>query len=277
MKHCDTGSGLPSKEQSAEPVAHNPSLIPDMVKRALAEGRVIAAFQPVVDARGVSRVAFHEALIRIRTDGGVLLPPGQFLPAVQDAALVSALDRKVLSLVLDRLAERPDARIAVNVAGPTTRDPDWLELLTRKVREMPDVGFRLIVELNEQDAVWTEASCGRFLHSLRDLGVSIALDDFGAGATGFQCFRDQRFDIVKIDGSYGDGLSRDLDSQVLVRAMVDIARHFEMLTVIEFIATPADAGKAIEIGMDCLQGNMFGRPATELERPTGEEAMRRLG
>jgi len=277
MNQFEPGSELYSREQPGEPVAQDPSLTSDMVERALADGRVTAAFQPVVDARAVSRVAFHEALIRIRTDGGMLLPPGQFLPAVQDAALASALDRKVLSLVLAQLRDMPEARIAVNVGAPTMRDPEWLALLSQTVRAKPDVGFRLIVELNEQEAVWTDPACGRFLNILRDLGVSIALDDFGAGATGFQCFRDQRFDIVKIDGSYGDGLARDLDSQALVRAMVDIARHFEMLTVIEFIATPADARKAIAMGMDCLQGYLFGRPQTQLEQPSGQDALRRFG
>ena len=57
--------------------------------------------------------------------------------------------------------------------------------------------------------------------------------------------------------------------------MVDIARHFEMLTVIEYIATPADARRAIELGMDCLQGFVFGRPAAQLEWPSGSEALRR--
>ena len=145
------------------------------------------------------------------------------------------------------------------------------------MKRTPDVGFRLIVELNEQEAVWTRPSCGQFLTALRDMGVSIALDDFGAGATGFSCFREQRFDIVKIDGSYGDGLDRDRDAQALVRAMVDIARHFEMLTVIEFIASSADARRAMIMGMDCMQGHLFGRPGAELDQPYSPRALRRFG
>lgn len=277
MKHLEPESRLSFSDQPADPFSRQPTMTAAMVERALAEGRVTAAFQPVVDARAVSRLAFHEALMRIRTPGGALLPPGQFLPAVQDPGLVAALDRMVLSLVLDQLSAWPEARIAINVAGPTTCDAEWLALLRRAVRQAPDLGFRLIVELNEQDAVWTRPACGHFLHALREMGLSIALDDFGAGATGFNCFRDQRFDIVKIDGCYGDGLDRDLDAQALVRALVDIARHFEMLTVIEFIASPADARRAIAMGIDCLQGHLFGHPAPHLHEPRDPGALRGTG
>jgi len=246
--------------------SHTVAATRTMVIRALSEGRVTTVFQPVVDARDTRRIAFHEALVRIRTANGALLGPGQFLPALDGTPLTAALDRAVLRQALAALRRHPDQRLAVNV-GPATCDGDgWLQELERAARGTPDLAYRLIVEVAEDTGALEDPGRHAFLTRLRGMGVSTALDDFGAGRTGFAQFRQQRFDIVKIDGSYGDGLARDRDAQALVRALVDLARHFEMLSVIEYIDDPDDARCAKALGVDAMQGFLFGRPATGLPR-----------
>lgn len=234
-----------------------------MVARALEEGRVTVAFQRVVDARCLQRTAFHEALVRIELPGGPMAP-GQFLPAIAGTPLAAAVDRVVLARALTTLEAEPDLRLAVNIGPATLDDPEWLAALSLCVGEAPDIGYRLIVEMTEDAGVLDHPSCDAFLARLRAMGVSVALDDFGAGATGFHHFRGRRFDILKIDGSYGDGLDANADAQALVTAMVGLARHFEMLTVIEHVDTPRDAARAMQLGVDCLQGFLFGRPAPSL-------------
>lgn len=236
-----------------------------MVTRALAEGRVTVVFQPVVDARCLPQIAFHEALIRLKSPKGGLIAPDQFLPAVQGTPLAATLDRVALGMALARLRDTPEARIAINICPGTLDDPAWLSTLSMAANDAPDVPYRLIVEMTEGPGFLENPRCPAFIASLRTLGVSVALDDFGAGATGFQHFREHRFDIIKIDGSYGDRLSSNPDSQALVRALVGIARHFEMLSVIEFIDDPLDASCAVRLGVDCMQGYLFGRPAETLD------------
>ena len=235
-----------------------------MVARALADDRVCAVYQPVVDARQMTRVAFHEALVRLRTSSGRLMAPGQFLPAVAGTQLAVELDCVVLRQALEAMQHRPTARISVNIGVETLDSPMWMDLLTSFTADQPDLAFRLIVELTEDTSVLNHPNCGAFLHRLQQMGVTTALDDFGAGATGFAWFREHRFDVVKIDGSFGDGLNQNRDSQVLVKALVDISHHFEMMTVIEYIDSPADAARAMRMGIDCMQGFLFGRPEPEL-------------
>ena len=76
------------------------------------------------------------------------------------------------------------------------------------------------------------------MNHVRATGCAFALDDFGAGATGFKYFRDFRFDMVKIDGSFVDGVARARDAQVLIECLAAVARHFEMLTVAERVEEP---------------------------------------
>lgn len=242
-----------------------------MVSRALLEGRVTVAFQPVVDARCLTRASFHEALVRLRSPSGTLVAPGQFLPAIEGSAMAAAVDRVVLARVIDTLRAEPEARISLNVGAATLEDQDWMAALTVAATEAPDIAYRLIVEMTESSGVLNHPAAPSFLGGIRDLGVSTALDDFGAGATGFHHFRRTRFDVVKIDGAYGDGLAGDHDAEALVRAMVALAQHFEMMTVIEHIDTPRDAARAIELGVDALQGYLFGRPEPAMRPPSARD------
>jgi len=241
-----------------------------MVLRAIREGRVAMVYQPIVDARCLPQIAFHEALIRLKSPSGKLISPGQFLPAVAGTPLAAQLDRIALAQVLGQLKKIPDARLSVNVGVATLEDPAWLSTLSIVAGEVPDVPYRLVVEVTEDPGFLEHPQCSGFLAALRMMGVSVALDDFGTGATGFSYFRRQRFDMLKIDGSYGDGLSINPDSQALVRALVEIGRHFEMMTVIEYIDNPDDAALAIELGIDCMQGHLFGKAVPDI-RPTDDD------
>ena len=81
-----------------------------------------------------------------------------------------------------------------------------------------------------------------FMDHVRGTGCAFALDDFGAGATGFRYFRDFRFDMVKIDGAFVRGVHAARDAQVLVECLGGVARHFEMLTIAEQVESEAEAG-----------------------------------
>ena len=106
-----------------------------------------------------------------------------------------------------------------------------------------------------------------FMDHVRATGCAFALDDFGAGATGFKYFRDFRFDIVKIDGAFVRGVAGNRDAQVLVECLGGVARHFEMMTVAEQVETEADAAWLRNAGVDCLQGYLYGRPSATAELP----------
>ena len=100
------------------------------------------------------------------------------------------------------------------------------------------------------------------MKKLQRTGIAFALDDFGAGYTAFRYFKDFYFDIVKIDGHFVQDIHRDADNQVLTEALISIARHFDMFTVAEYVEDPRDAEFLARIGIDCMQGYLFGAPST---------------
>lgn len=231
------------------------------VQKALREERVYLAFQPVVSSLAPRPLAFFEALLRIEGEDGTEVLPGAFLGKIAGSPEALALDQAVLRMALKTLADTPDLRLSVNLSAATIADEIWLSILQGGTAEQPDLAFRLIVEISEDADLFDTAEAQTFIAALRRMGVTVALDDFGAGATMLRHLPKARFDVLKIDGSLCRGVAGSMDMQCILQAVVDIARHLDMLTVAEFISSEADAAMAMRLGVDCLQGSHFGMAA----------------
>ena len=128
------------------------------------------------------------------------------------------------------------------------------------VRTAKDVADRLIVELTETAALHHFEENARFVSQLRELGVRVAIDDFGAGYTSFRNLQMLHVDTVKIDGSYVENLSASPENQVFVRTLVGLARSFNIKTVAEWVGSDDDAALLQNFGVDYFQGFHFGEP-----------------
>ena len=103
----------------------------------------------------------------------------------------------------------------------------------------------------------------RFITQLKDLGVRVAIDDFGAGYTSFRNLQMLHVDTVKIDGSYVKDLSQSPENQVFVRTLVGLAKSFDIKTVAEWVGSDEDAALLQSFGVDYLQGFYFGEPVID--------------
>ena len=230
------------------------------VARALEEGRVALALQPVVQARATDRPAFHEGLIRIIGRTGAVFSAGTFIDAVEPTPVGRSLDRAALRLALAELSAAPDLRLAVNLSPLSIGDTEWSAILEAAIRSDPTLAERLIVEITERAIAFDLAAMRAFLDHWRANGVAFALDDFGAGSTAYRHLRDFRFDIIKIDGQFSRDIHRDPDNQAFMRTLLPLARHFDALTVAEAVESAAEARFLTGLGIDALQGYHFGAP-----------------
>ncbi len=239
------------------------------VAQALAQGRIGFHYQPVVRASHPHAPAFFEMLARLRLPDGRLLNAGAFLPAVEAGPIGRAIDRLALAHALTALAADPGLRLSVNMSPLSMGDAEWLAILASGARGGSGACGRLILEITENAAMLDVAQTIDFMDHVRASGCAFALDDFGAGATGFRYFRDFRFDMVKIDGAFVRGVHAARDAQVLVEALTSVARHFEMAVVAEQVEAEVDAAWLRRLGVDCLQGYLYGRPSpvAEFGRP----------
>ncbi len=242
------------------------------VSEALNDNRVGLFYQPVVRSGTDNFVAFYEGLARIQMPAGTIISAGQFMPFVENTALGTRLDRRILRLALKQLGENTDIRLSINMSVLSMHDSGWLAILDSACS---DVCERLIIEITEGAAMSDVELTTAFMHRVRHKHCSIALDDFGTGATSFRYFKDFLFDFVKIDGLFIRDLCYDKGNQVLVQALIDISKHFDMVTVAEFIETDGEAEMAVKLGIDCLQGYLIGEPAPQPIAPLQRTEMDR--
>ncbi|MBT0959487.1 EAL domain-containing protein [Alphaproteobacteria bacterium KMM 3653] len=234
-----------------------------MVEAALARGDVLVAYQPVVSATNTDQVAFFETLIRLLDDTGRIVPAAEFIPQCEATEVGRKLDCVALEQGLRTLKDNPGLRLSVNMSARSIGYPPWLQTLETGLRADITAAERLIVEITESSAIVLPDLTSVFMRDLQLKGVSFALDDFGAGYTSFAYLRDFYFDIIKIDGQFIRGISENSDNQVLTRALLSIAQHFEMFTVAESVETLEDAMVLQELGVDCMQGFYYGAPSVK--------------
>ena len=236
--------------------------VADEVTAALNENRLVLAYQPIVDAK-THKAVHHECLIRMARKDGTLAPAGDFIPAAETLGLVRLIDRRALELAVARLKAAPHLNLALNVSGTSANDRPWLNSFVDYIRDNAAVADRLTVELTETAALSAFEENAQFISRLRELGCGVAIDDFGAGYTSFRNLQLLNFDMVKIDGSYIQGIARSPDNQLFVRTLVGLAKNFELKTVAEWADSEEDAKLLANMGIDYLQGFKFGRPDIE--------------
>ncbi len=231
-----------------------------LVSAALAENRLHCAYQPIVTTVRPGVVAFYECLARIVDRNGDVIPAGRFMPAVEGEEIGRLVDRAILREAITVLETQHRVRLSVNLSANGLCDKAWLAILKDANARTPGICDFLIIEITESAFMELSPEVLAFLEDVRRLGCSIAIDDFGAGHTSIAHLSKFRFDFLKIDGSFVTGLSQNTDNQFLIKSMVSIARHFEMVCVAEMVDSDRDIEILRSFGVDCLQGFHLGMP-----------------
>lgn len=229
------------------------------ILEALNSRKITLAYQPIVHAR--ARTPHHyECLLRLVRPDGQVVTAGNFIMAAEKLGLVHLLDRRALELASVTLRARPDIILALNISAATLGDEVAVAGYIAALKALGPMANRVIIELTETAALDDPATASGFSTAVRALGCTFAIDDFGAGHTTFQNLMSIEADEIKIDGSFIRDLSVTRHKQVFVRMIVDLARTFSVKTVAEFVNTPEDADLLTRLGVDYLQGYMFGIP-----------------
>ncbi|MEM1073081.1 MAG: EAL domain-containing protein [Pseudomonadota bacterium] len=229
----------------------------EMVAAAIRHKQVLLAYQPVMQARDNTKVAFYEGLIRVLDEAGRVIPAAQFMEAIETTEHGRRLDTLALAKGLKALHDNPDLRLSINMSARSIGYEPWTQTLNRWIKRNPLIAERLILEITESSAMQVPELVIDFMDRLQMQGICFAMDDFGAGHTGLGYFKDFCFDAIKIDRQFVCGIASDPDNQAVMSALISIAKHFDMLTVAEFVETAEDADVLSRLGVDCLQGHLF--------------------
>lgn len=233
------------------------------IVNALNDRRVKIVYQPIVHS-ATGEIESYECLIRIMDKDGNLIPNGQLIPVAEQLNLMRLLDHRVLEIALKKLIDTPDVHLSVNISANTIADSSWLDCLIASIDNKPKIGARLTIEITETALLCDMDYTCDFVNKLHDLGCKVSIDDFGSGYTSFQNLKMLDVDVVKIDGTFIENMRNSGDDEFFVKTMNDLAKHFNIKTVAEWVEHEEDVVTLREIGIDYLQGFYFGSGQDEL-------------
>jgi diguanylate cyclase (GGDEF)-like protein len=236
------------------------------LRRALDDGHLRVYYQPVFELPG-QRIVGVEALVRwLHPDRGMILPL-DFIPVAEDTGLIVPLGRWVLKEACaqvrrwqQEIAGLQDLNGAVNISPRQLDDP----AIVRHVQEaLAASGLRpekLVLEITESILMRDVAAAAARLEDLSDLGVKLAVDDFGTGQSSLSQLRRFPVDILKIDKSFVDNIDRDPMASKLLTVVAGLGASLGLDVVAEGVESAAQAAIIQGLGTLYVQGYLYSRP-----------------
>ncbi|MDR9500094.1 MAG: EAL domain-containing protein [Hydrogenovibrio sp.] len=230
------------------------------LNRGLEEGRFVPFYQPIVDAK-TQQVVKYECLLRLR-EGNEYVLPGAFLDIAKRLRLYHRLTQTMIDQVFAKMATTHQ-HFSVNLSIEDIADEAMRNWLIRRIERCPDPR-RLVLEIVESEGIQNYDTVREFIRAVKDQGVQVALDDFGAGYSNFAYMVQLDVDYLKIDGSIIRGICDNPASEVVTETILAFARKLQVKTIAEFVSDDAIAQRLKDFPFDELQGFHYGEPTSEV-------------
>ncbi|MCF8209695.1 MAG: EAL domain-containing protein [Rhodoferax sp.] len=236
----------------------------DHIRAALERQEFVLYYQPKVNMRtGV--IIGAEALIRWQHPERGLLPPGEFLPVIEDDPLSIALGEWVIATALQQMCDwqrqAVDLPVSVNIGAHQLQRPDFAERLAELLRAYPQIPrYSLELEILETSALEDITQVSEVMGRCQAHGVAFALDDFGTGYSSLTYLKRLPAELLKIDQSFVRDMLTDADNLAIVQGVIGLAKAFGRKVIAEGVETPALGELLLSLGCDLAQGYGIARP-----------------
>jgi diguanylate cyclase (GGDEF)-like protein/PAS domain S-box-containing protein len=251
-------------------VAGQPTL-EHRLREALDRQEFVLHYQPKLNLV-TGKLTSAEALIRWNDPQRGLVPPGSFIPMLEEIGLIGevgawALRQAMTDWLAWQLAGLPAVRIAVNVSALQLRDRGFIDLVRDTVGRAPNAAQALELEITETVIMAGVQHSIASLHAFRALGVRIAIDDFGTGFSSLAYLATLPVDTLKIDRSFVTDMTNGPQALALVSTIVTLAHSLQLNVVAEGVETDAQRQLLRLLGCDEMQGFLYSKavPAGEFE------------
>ncbi len=241
------------------------------IGRGLERGEFFVVYQPIVEFASRRAVGF-EALMRWNHPGRGLVSPADFIPVAEQSGLILELGSFVLREAV-RQMQAWNAQgvgkglyVSVNMAGMQIQRDEIVDEVGAVLRESLIDPGQLLLELTESGLIHDSEGNERRISALRDLGVRLAIDDFGVGYSSLSYLQRFQFDVLKIDKSFIDPIALG-GINPLVKAMITMGHDLQLTVIAEGIETPGQVYALQQRGCRLGQGYLFSRPVAPDELP----------
>ena len=234
------------------------------IRLALEQSELVLHYQPRVHMRS-GEVIGVEALVRWQHPERGLLPPGVFLPLIENDPLICDLGCWVMEAALKQIAQwqRAGLRlpVGVNVAPYHLQQPGFLKQVKSLLEQHPEVDPALLeIEIVETSALTDLDRALAVIEGLRQLGLRLALDDFGTGYSSLTYLKRLPVQTLKIDQSFVRDMLYDPDDLAILEGVIGLAKVFRRDLVAEGVETHEHGRLLLQLGCECAQGYGIARP-----------------
>ena len=234
------------------------------IRQALLNREFVLHYQPKVNMRS-GMIVGAEALLRWQHPKRGLLPPGMFLPVIEQHPLTIELGQWVVESVLEQMeawqAEGFNLPISINLSPLELQQPDFVSRLHRQLKAHPAIDpSSLELEVLETSALEDVVQTSEILAACRELGVSIALDDFGIGYSSLTYLKRLPANILKIDQSFVRDMIDDPENLSILEGIMGLAAAFRRQVIAEGVETVDHGLMLLQMGCEYAQGYGIARP-----------------
>jgi EAL domain-containing protein (putative c-di-GMP-specific phosphodiesterase class I) len=235
----------------------------DALVGAVSQRQLHLAYQPIY-SRDREIVGF-EALLRWKHPKWGQIHPAEFIPIAERTGLIGSIGDWVIAEVCRQAvewnaADLPPVKLFVNVSGVQLEFSNFSSKIAEILKRTGLDPKRLELEITESWVISDLPGAAIKLQTLRDLGIGIAIDDFGAGHATFSYLQTLPLDTLKIDRSFVQHLQHSPVNRSTVRAITSLAQQLGLKTVAEGVETEPDFLELMDIGCEMVQGFFFSRP-----------------
>ena len=193
------------------------------------------------------------------------MPPGEFLPVIEDTDLIVHLGQWVIAQALAQMAawraQGLHLAVSINIAARHLQRDDFADQLRAALASHPTVPpGSLHLEVLETAALEDMGRVSKVLDACRALGVTFALDDFGTGYSSLTYFKALPADTLKIDQSFVRDMLRDADDLAIVKGVIGLAAAFRRQVIAEGVESVEQGSALLGLGCELAQGYGIGRP-----------------
>ena len=249
-------------EQDSSIRGHHESL--ERIRLALAQHEFVLHYQPKVNMR-TGQVIGAEALIRWQHPERGLLPPGMFLPVIEDHALAVGIGEWVIDTALSQITQWQvaglDMPVSVNIGAHQLQQTDFVDRLRAILAAHPQVAAHCLeLEVLETSALEDIAQVSQVIEACAQMGVMFALDDFGTGYSSLTYLKRLRVKLLKIDQSFVRDMLEDPDDLAILQGVIGLAAAFKRQVIAEGVETVAHGSLLLQLGCELAQGYGIARP-----------------
>lgn len=234
------------------------------LKLAITKQELLLHYQPITNLKN-GKLSAMEALIRWNHPELGMVPPDHFIPISEESGQIVAIGRWVLYTACAQNQAwqnqgHPPIKICVNISTIQLRQPNFVQTVKGVLGETGLAAEWLELEVTESILMEETNALKQSLHSLKELGVSLSIDDFGTGYTSLSYLRQFSFDRIKIDRSFVDDISKELNGKAITSTIISLAHRLNMTVVAEGIEDSRQLVFLKEEQCDEGQGYYFSRP-----------------